>query len=388
MEIDDSQFTCPNAKCIFFRKPSEGNIVYRSMTGKKKNIMRLKCTKCKKEFSERRGTLLERAHIDEEKETVMLKCFRWGVPDQGIADIAKVDIKTVRLFQEKCAKRAKEHHNQAIRNLKSQGIQMDEAHTKIQGKGAHWTAMAIAMQSLIIIGFSSGNRDQLLANRLLAEVAVRIKKVSIFLTDGWKPYVKAIYRFFGRKERKKKYREMKKLKKEPIKCQLRNNGMYAQVVKKRKNRKVVQVIQRAVFGKAEACLNYIREKSLGIHIHTIHIERLFGTIRLRLPTWRRRGRCCSKLKKRHDEKLNIFVDLYNWVWPHSSLKNRVPAEVEGLTDSGLSYKDYIWLKVHPDIWKNAYYEREKKRRFEKGKILKFPRLKELYDEVAREEIAC
>ncbi|MDN3508988.1 MAG: hypothetical protein P0S93_03050 [Candidatus Neptunochlamydia sp.] len=38
---------------------------------------------------------------------------------------------------------------------------------------------------------------------------------------------------------------MKKLKKEPIECQLRNNGIYAQVVKKRKNRKLVQVIQRA-----------------------------------------------------------------------------------------------------------------------------------------------
>lgn len=387
MEVDNNQFTCPNAKCILFRKPSQGNIAYRSMTGKRKNIMRLRCNKCKKEFSERRGTLLERAHIDERKETVMLKCYRWGVPDKGIADIAEVDIKTVHLFQEKCAKRAEEHHNQEVRHLESEGIQMDEAYTKMQGKGAYWTAMAICMRSLMILGFSSGRRDQILADKLVAEVAARVKRVGLFLTDGWKPYVRGIYRFFGKKERKTKLRKMKRLEAEPIKCELRNRGLYAQVVKKRQNRRVVKVIQRSVFGKAKECLEYIREQSLGMKIHTIHIERLFGTIRLRLPTWRRRGRCCCKLRRRHDEKLKIFIDLYNWVWPHSSLKNLTPATAGGLIDKRLSYGDYIWLKVHPDHHENAYYERDKKRRSENGKVLKFPKLKDLY-EVVQEEKAC
>ena len=106
MGIDDSQFSCPNAKCILFRKSSQGNIVYRSMTGKNKDIMRLRCKRCKKEFSERRGTLLERAHINERKETVMLKCYRWGVPDKGIADIAEVDIKTVQSVPRKMCKKS------------------------------------------------------------------------------------------------------------------------------------------------------------------------------------------------------------------------------------------------------------------------------------------
>jgi transposase-like protein len=69
--------------------------------GKDKNIERLRCTCCGKNFSSNQGTLREKTKITEQQQTIMLKCFRWGVPETGIADIAEVNIKTVHLFQAK-----------------------------------------------------------------------------------------------------------------------------------------------------------------------------------------------------------------------------------------------------------------------------------------------
>jgi transposase-like protein len=49
-------FSCPNPDCPQFHRPAEGNIVHRSGTGTHKQIERLRCTACDREFSERTGT--------------------------------------------------------------------------------------------------------------------------------------------------------------------------------------------------------------------------------------------------------------------------------------------------------------------------------------------
>ena len=45
-------FSCPNPDYPQFNRPAEGNIVYRSWTGTHKQIERLRCTVCDREFSE------------------------------------------------------------------------------------------------------------------------------------------------------------------------------------------------------------------------------------------------------------------------------------------------------------------------------------------------
>ena len=106
-----NHFACPNPACSLYNQFCEGNIAHYSWIGKAKNIERLQCKKCFRAFSSRRGTLLEAAKISELQQTRLLKCFRWGVSDEGTADIAEVDVKTVRLFREKAAKRAQIHHD-------------------------------------------------------------------------------------------------------------------------------------------------------------------------------------------------------------------------------------------------------------------------------------
>jgi hypothetical protein len=90
-----TRFSCPNPQCTWFNRPSEDNIAHRSWTGTHKHIERLRCIACDREFSEREGTLMARSKLPEETVIRLLQCQRWGVCDEGTADICSVDLKTV-----------------------------------------------------------------------------------------------------------------------------------------------------------------------------------------------------------------------------------------------------------------------------------------------------
>jgi IS1 family transposase len=346
---DYTQFRCPNPVCIFYNTPDQANIMHRSWTGTNKNIERLRCTACKKEFSDRCGTLQERAKIPLEKQELMLKCFRWGVCEEGTADISNVNPKTVRLFQEKTAKRAETHHDNLVKDVRTPGVQLDELWAKMAGQ-KQWLAAAIAMKSLLIIAVTIGNRDGKLADRLLAQVWARCSWIGIFLTDGWRPYLTSIIKCFGALYQPRKKSQKGRKKRKRIKLPV--DTLYAQVVKVTNNVfSLVGVKCRAMIGKLQVCELFIRAYGLGNKIHTIHIERWFGTLRSNLACLRRRSRCPVKTINSIENKVWVFVSLYNWVICHSSLtKNqikRTPAMAAGLIDHPLSYREYILLQVFP-----------------------------------------
>ena len=98
-----TRFSCPNPACARFNRRGEGNIAPRAWTGTHKHIERLRCTACGRVFSEREGTLLARSKLPEDTVVRLLKCQRWGVCDEGTADIYAVDLKTVHRFQQVAA---------------------------------------------------------------------------------------------------------------------------------------------------------------------------------------------------------------------------------------------------------------------------------------------
>ena len=128
--VQYSRFSCPNQACPAFNQPGQGHIRHRSWTGKTHSIERLSCICCGREFSEREGTLMARTKLPEDTVVQLLKCQRWGVCDEGTADICAVDIKTVQRFQPGAFPHAQEHHQQVVQHLKVDGVQLDEAHSK------------------------------------------------------------------------------------------------------------------------------------------------------------------------------------------------------------------------------------------------------------------
>jgi len=346
-----TRFSCPNPQCARFNRPGEGNLAHRSWTGTHKHIERLRCTTCGREFSEREGTLMARSKLPEDTVIQLMKCQRWGVCDAGTADICAVDLKTVYRFQRVAAQRAMTHHHQSVQNLEVQGVQLDEAHTKLRPKQVEWVHTALAMGSWFLLWVDFGPRTQDTAAALIAQVIARTRALPLFLTDGWKAYTAALLQVVGVVYRRR--RRGKVGRKPKPRLIAPKHLFYAQVVKVRNPAgQVVEVSRRVIFGGPRRFVKQLRLRQLGTTIQTAFMERWYGTLRGLVASLRRRTRCLSWSRIRHRGKVWLMVSLYNFVLPHKSLRQgrtpRTPAMAIGLTDHVWSYREYIWLPVHLD----------------------------------------
>jgi IS1 family transposase len=290
---------------------------------------------CGGEFSERAGTLMARSKLPEATVERLLKCPRWGVCDEGTADIWAVDLKTVQRFQRVAAQRAVQHHQQSGQNGHVQGGQWDEAHAKLRPQQVEWVHTAFAMGSWFFLWVDCGPRTQETAATLIAQVIARTQQLPLFLTDGWKAYTAALLQGIGRVYRPR--RRGKVGRKPKPRLVAPNPLFYAQVVKHRnKAGQVVEVSRRVVFGGPRRFLKQLRLRQLGETIQTAFMERWYGTLRGLVAPLRRRTRCLSWSRSRHRGKVWLLVSLYNFVLPHKSLRQgrtpRTPAMAIRLTD--------------------------------------------------------
>jgi transposase-like protein len=347
------KFACPNPACTCFRQTNLGNIVHRSWGGKNKAIERLRCTSCGKEFSSHRGSLLENSKLSVEAVETILKCLRWGVCEEGAADIASVDRKTVRRLQREAARRAEIHHNNEVIGIKEAAVQCDELYAKMAGS-VSWLGAAIGVQSLMILAIAVGSRSQALADRLASNLWVRCAWLPMLLTDGWKPYFNAFLRCFGKPYQPR--RTGRRGRKKGMRLKFPDRLYYAQVIKRTKRLgkrwQLKSVVVRSMSGGLRQCKGFIRLYRLGQTIHTIHIERWFGSLRCCTAALRRRSRCSLRDKTRLTEKTWVFVSLYNWVVCHRTLSRNgsrtTPAMAAGLATAPLTYREYITMPVFED----------------------------------------
>jgi hypothetical protein len=346
-----TRFSCPNPHCAQFNRPGAGNIAHRSWTGTHKHIERLRCTACDREFSEREGTLMARSKLPEDTVIQLVKCQRWGVCDEGTADICAVDLKTVHRLQQVAAQRAELHHRQVVRGVDVPGVQLDEAHAKLRPHQVAWIHTALAMGSWFLLWVDVGPRTQEQAAVMLAQVIARVRELPLFLTDGWKAYSAALLQVLGIVYRRRRRGRVGRKPKPRLVAP--KHLFYAQVVKVRNQRGlVVEVNTRVVFGGPRRFVKQLRLRQLGTTIQTAFMERWYGTLRGLVAPLRRRTRCLSWSRVRHRGRLWLMVSLYNFVMPHKSLRQgrtrRTPAMAIGLTDHVWSYREYIWFPVHAD----------------------------------------
>jgi hypothetical protein len=242
-------------------------------------------------------------------------------------------------------------HQQSVQDVEVLGVQWDEAHSKLRPKQVEWVHTALAMGSWFLLWVDFGPRTQETAATLIAQVIVRTRQLPRFLTDGWKAYTAALLQVVGRVYRPR--RRGKVGRKPKPRLAAPKELYYAQVVKVRnKAGQVVEVSRRVVFGGPRRFLKQLRLRQFGETIQTAFMERWYGTLRGLVAPLRRRTRCLSWNHARHRGKVWLMVSLYNFVMPHKSLRQghmpRTPAMAIGLTDHIWSYREYIWVSVHPD----------------------------------------
>ncbi len=139
------------------------------------------------------------------------------------------------------------------------------------------------------------------------------------MTDGFDFYKKVVRRLFG------------------VAC------VYGQVLKTRRNDRVIKVERRQVIGAKWRFEEALVESEDSSTLNTSFIERLNLTIRQATAYLTRRTTCHARRKKQLEDQLEIVRCYYNFLRPHGALKFgseiRTPAMQAGLVTRRLTLRD-------------------------------------------------
>ena len=121
MELDVTQYSCPNSECPDFGKVGAGNIRIHC-----RNDRRLRCTTCNKRFSARAGTIFYNLKTDEEKVLTAIKMIGERNSLRGIARTLDTKEDTVGEWAQKAAQHAREVSDLLMARLNLTQLQVDE----------------------------------------------------------------------------------------------------------------------------------------------------------------------------------------------------------------------------------------------------------------------
>jgi len=176
--------------------------------------------------------------------------------------------------------------------------------------------------------------------------------IPVFTSDNWDSFEEGLINVYGILETPAYQGKGRK----PLPVLLPYpNLKYAQVCKHKENGKIIEVVQRVVFGEPEDVLRSLGADAGG-KINTAYIERFNLTIRNSLARFIRRGMNSSKDLEMHTHVIDFFQAWYNFVKPHNSLRvdvnlgrkrwlQRTPAMAEEITDHVWSLKELLTFRV-------------------------------------------
>jgi len=88
-------FCCQNPACNDYGVRGKGNLCFRGWSGEGKRIRMVYCRTCDAHVSERKGTVLEHAHLAPEKVIAILDHLREGCGTRSTGRLVRVDKNTV-----------------------------------------------------------------------------------------------------------------------------------------------------------------------------------------------------------------------------------------------------------------------------------------------------
>ena len=148
---------------------------------------------------------------------------------------------------------------------------------------------------------------------------MNLEQIPLVVTDGFGFYEKVVGRVFG-----------------PA-C------LYGQVIKTRRNDRIVKVERRAVLGDGWRLEQALHDSEDSVKLNTSFVERLNLTIRQGSAYLGRRTICQARWKEQLEDHLELFRCYYNFVRPHRALKFgrevRTPAMQAGLTRRRLTLRE-------------------------------------------------
>jgi IS1 family transposase len=303
-----------------------------------------------------------------------------GLGIRAVARVFAVDPNTVLHWLTAVADQAAAFSRHFLHDVQGTQVQLDELFAVLsavkaeegseqeagtrQSRSPHWVWVALDPVTKLLLAFEVGERTLALAQRLVHQVVQVLAPdcVPLFLTDGFKEYVKAVLTHYGHwvsRPRGWATGPRPKPRWMPV-PQLQ----YAQVVKQTRRRRLVAVSSRVVFGSLARIKQVLATH--GWRINTAFIERANLSIRQHVAAVGRRVTTLCKGEVGLCQQLALYHLYYNFCLPHASLRLPLPhpaptngtgsakrwrpctpAMAAGLTDHVWTLHEVVLFRVPP-----------------------------------------
>lgn len=178
----------------------------------------------------------------------------------------------------------------------------------------------------MVLSVVLGRITQHNANQLLEETRqVTDGSLPVFFSDQRPHYKEAILKAFGeqvippRKGNRGRFPLPRWVPPEDL--------LYAQLVKHRKNGRVVQVTHRVVFGCEEALWQHLEHSPVSTTLNTAFVERENGTIRQHNPRCARKCLTFSKTPEMMAYHTHLCLAYTHFCLPHGGLRESLPEPI-------------------------------------------------------------
>ena len=290
----------------------------------------IRCRECRKTFCDRYGTAFYDLKTPEEKVQRAIQQGLEGLCPEAVVRIEGVHPTTVGRWVDRSCSQAKAADQEVITGVSTENVELDELYSfageknpdeqesDLEEIGQHWTHVAMARESRLMLEVVIGPRTQESAPKLVEGAAKRLARNCwpLWSSDGWEPYLCALTVVFAVLIHFIKGKGRGRPKQSQVVPDPQVH--YGQVIKQRAGRRLVSVTRWVVFGVAE--LIPLKQ------ISTSLLERLNGTIRQHVAPLHRKTRGFAKCRTALNTQTQLFKSYYNLCRVSGTLKGKTPAQ--------------------------------------------------------------
>ena len=107
-------FFCHNSACSDHGKRGNGNVYFRGWSGRDRRIRMVYCRTCKRSYSERKGTALQRSQLPTDKAVSVLDHLREGTGIRATSRLTGVSRDAVSRHLARAGDQAKNLHDELV----------------------------------------------------------------------------------------------------------------------------------------------------------------------------------------------------------------------------------------------------------------------------------
>jgi hypothetical protein len=107
-------YFCHNSACPDHAKRGAGNVYFRGFSGRNKSIRMVYCRTCKRSYSQRKGTALERSQLPTDDAVSVLDHLKEGCGIRATSRLTGVSRGTVSRYLAKAGDQARNLHDELV----------------------------------------------------------------------------------------------------------------------------------------------------------------------------------------------------------------------------------------------------------------------------------